>query len=740
MTVGLLKECLRGVTDAFWDANQASAGNLVRSAFGRLPKDDFFNSPTVPYSPSPIPRREWFMRYLVSAVLLLMILPGNATVCQANQSTSPAAAVAGEPFTSDSIQEDTRFTQTFQNLVHVAVTVRDAARRPVKGAQVIAYSEDWGVTCPVVDGPFAVADETGTASIVLFPGRWSFFAGCGREYASANRGEGLFLGVVNRTISIDTVLGLQPTGAVDVYLPGDANEVFAMEDRHIPLVAMPFCGASGDGALRLHTTEGCSMKLLMVAFPANRIGFVVTSPTVRSGQEVNLTESIPKLPTLQIHAYDHLGGPGSANIGIGVPSMDLTQGYQITFFSIDKAAVLYLSPETMSYYLQYCADGSFFSFLSNCLRVEHGRTYKESFGGPLSVGIRASNDVASQNGTCIWFHATDQFGHILKNYRLQGGRVPVMVVRLLDPSGEVVFSKDWRHEADVLQMRTDKPFGAAGETYDVAWDLGVFGNHKLSGKLICDETRYGWGEAHTDHMDMQYPLNYRDKATEAITRLETAFNHLSDFTGQRDRRKIKVYIPACPTSAGVAGGDSIWAWLDGFIAWSPEGSMHIWEPVLYHELGHLMEEYAAKARAPLTGWRNETMATVLGFEALRKVSGETTARYHKAVEWRWFGQLIYGKLSRSSEDFQNVAPRFVMHSYLPVQYGDDIHRRFFRNWVAIRSVLRDYTEDQAFVTAYSALAARNLAPVFRFVGYDVTTDDVNNGLQLLASSQFHEEK
>jgi len=51
-TVGLLKNPLVGITDMFRGAKSASTGNLAWASCGRSPYDDFFNSPTVTYSPS----------------------------------------------------------------------------------------------------------------------------------------------------------------------------------------------------------------------------------------------------------------------------------------------------------------------------------------------------------------------------------------------------------------------------------------------------------------------------------------------------------------------------------------------------------------------------------------------------------------------------------------------------------------------------------------------------------------
>jgi len=54
-------------------------------------------------------------------------------------------------------------------VIPVLVSVLDDKDQPVKSAQVLAVSDDWGVRLPVTGDPFAYTDEKGTERLARLP-------------------------------------------------------------------------------------------------------------------------------------------------------------------------------------------------------------------------------------------------------------------------------------------------------------------------------------------------------------------------------------------------------------------------------------------------------------------------------------------------------------------------------------------------------------------------------------------
>jgi hypothetical protein len=189
--------------------------------------------------------------------------------------------------------------------------------------------------------------------------------------------------------------------------------------------------------------------------------------------------------------------------------------------------------------------------------------------------------------------------------------------------------------------------------------------------------------------------------------------------------RVNVYVPSYPEGGGgQASGDFIWIWMDGFLLWNPDDPVNIWEPCLFHELGHVM-------LPSIGGSRNEALASVLAFEACDSVGDVNKARWNRRRESQQFLQHVEGTFPDISPGYEYTMNRFLLHLYLPGVLGRSIHSAFFKDWIESRRALADFSEADAFVTLYSFHSQMNLADAFGAIGYTTTPETVYAGLNRL---------
>lgn len=617
--------------------------------------------------------------------------------------------------------------------IPVVVNVLDDQEQPVESAQVVAFSEDWGVRLPVTGGPFAYTGKDGTASLTLFKGQWWVFAGYGRTFAALHPGEGGFLGkriVVDD--NLETIV-LKPTAFLDVSLPADAHEVFAMEQGCSPMVAMPFCGTSSGKRLRLQSMDGLQQRLLFVRHPGNDPGFLLTSPPVGSGESLHMSLRDDDLGRMVFDIQDNSDPGGVMLVGIGYPTADMDQGWQITYFPVRGMQEFLVSPGIVDYYLVYYgSDGSGYWFNRQSVSIAGGQRVDVGGGGPLQARILASAGKESQYGINLLLDARDSFGNILDFYRFAAGGVPVVRIRLLDETSAPVYSTDWQHTSDWLHLRIPLPVVSLESLrYEVEWNLGMFGRKALSGLLFTAETSYGFEHLVSNHFDGYFPFGFTRCAGQVLERLEAAYSFMAGCTSHTPSYRLNVYVPSDPTSAGVAGGNSIWIWMDGFLWWNPNDPVNNWESFLLHELGHQMEAFSYYNGVPISGTRNEVLASVLAAEALDSIGDVNKAQSYRRGECQWFLQHVEGTFPDTSPYYELLINRFLLHIYLPSVFGRSVHSDFFRDWTDTRRVLMDFSEADAFVTLYSFHCRSNLADAFQAIGYKTTPEKVYEGLTRL---------
>ena len=617
----------------------------------------------------------------------------------------------------------------FFPLVQVTVRVQDEHAAPVEGAEVVAYSDYWRLSLPA-EPSFAIADARGEVGLVLPAGRWRFFAGSGRRYASQHPGHACFFSTDPIRIEENKDVLLRATRSSVVTLKGVgrktfvANEVYAMAPECIPGVSMPFCGQSGrEGGLTLHTTEDQACRLLVVSWPAAGKGYVLLSEPLPSWRRLVIQARPEELGRLRLEARDHQGNLGSGTIHLVLPTIDLQRYWQWPCFGFRQADI-YVSPVFLAYFYRLDTGGCHYWFRYRSLQVEAGEEYRDGVGGPLTVGLKTSNDRQSQDATNIWFRAEDTYGNLLRFYNVNSQKSSALDIVFKQRDGQVVHREAWENSNDLCYRQPKTyPFGDQLD-YAIEWDLGAYGLSRLQGKLLDAKTRFGWETIKSEHFNLSVALGSRQKGTQLIQRLEDTRAFMAAYTGS-DPGRLNVHLPILPAAAGQAGGDTILVFMGGFLGWSPAEPVRGWERFLLHELGHHMI-----GRPHIGGWRNESLASLLAFEAIAESAGTPTGDLWKNTEAKPFLKQFAATVPSCSPQAPG-AERFLMHIYLPRKCGQDIHKEFFQCWPSCREHLQDFSEAEAFAAVYSFLGGRNLAPLFHRPGEPVSTDRVAQALAVL---------
>jgi hypothetical protein len=612
--------------------------------------------------------------------------------------------------------------------VQVQVSVLDGKEHPVKSAQVLAVSEDWGVRLPVTGGPFAYTDERGTAKLTLFQGRWLVLA----AYAAAP-GEGGFLGKHVVLGSDPLTVSLKPDSFVDVDLPADAQRVFAMEASCVPFAAMPSCGVSSAGRLRLHSTNGLQQRLLFIRYPGDGPGFLLLSPPVGSGESLQMSLQDEELGRMVFDIQDNNDPDGTMVVGIGYPTADMDQGTQITHFKAKGIQELLVTPGVVDYYLAYFRPGGCgYWFKRKSVTLGVGQRIDVRGGGPLHTSVLASKGRESQNAINLLLDARDSFGNVLDYYSLGSRSEPVVGIHLFDEVSTPASSTSC-YSYDALRLRIPLPQAPLESLrYEVDWDLGVFGSKTLSGPLFTPETAYGFDHLVSIHFDGYFPFGYGEQGSQVLARLEGAYAFMADYVGCAPQDQVNIYVPLYPDGGvGQSSGNDVFIWMDGFLCWNPGDPVNSWEGILFHELGHHMEVIYSCNSAPINGSRNEALASVLSAQSLDSLGDAGKASLLRTRECQWFLQHVEGTFPDSSPDYELFINRFLLHIYLPKVFGQNIHSSFFKDWIESWRALADFSEADAFVTLYSLHCRKNLADAFRAIGYTTTADRVYEGLNRL---------
>ncbi len=342
-----------------------------------------------------------------------------------------------------------------------------------------------------------------------------------------------------------------------------------------------------------------------------------------------------------------------------------------------------------------------------------------------------------------WFDITDEFGNYLLNYleptslALSQNGMPVFNSQIR-PQGQRIFDVE----------RSWGPKQSRGPvTYTFRTESDLLGSIAATGLMPED----AWSPRgrpptyETPHIRIVYrEANVQIPAQVRATDLETALTWLFDhyagavhpFNGpQWEITDIQ------PLGSGVAGGDGI-----GLGVYTPYDPCGIIGPdMVYHEFGHFYENSPphhpvkvldeARGGTFLNGHasiENESMASMTGAYCIRAVFGERGYRWTTQASSGPFFDLLTGR-RRDLDDHDRYV--FLYH-YLNDCFGQAINRDFVRAMhgsegnieriVASDRALQTFHEMMAAI--YSYLAGENLAWLWRWAGYPVADEKMDQAM------------
>ena len=616
-------------------------------------------------------------------------------------------------------------------IVTVTVEVQDEAGLPMQNAQVKAFSEDWGVRYPFDWGAFYTTDQRGRAVFRLPAGDWTFFAAGGDTYKSNRAGHGLFT-FLRTTVNTSTALILRPNSTLTVTLQDvdgnvlEADDVYLMESGHIPRVPFPITGRTQGGQIILHVSSDAQYDLLLLKRPDSTPGYFLHYPRQPAGGSVDIWPTRSNLALVHFHAYDRLNQPTTLNATVTVAWLDMDRMHGFFDFNVPGQVDFYFTPQWIRLnYRNLSEPDWYYLFVGKYYDLLPGSEITYNMGGPVSAEVRA---LGKETDTQLWLPVRDAFDSQMDFFSGPGGVVSIPIT--LTHHGAIVYTDTLSSQGiggrlEQAYTSTDSP------QYQIDLNLGpAYGRFNLTGTLLSPETAYGWEITSSTHFDLHTPYGFPTQTGALSAELEAAYEHLSDYLGEELSGRIAVYIEPWPTSAGWGGTNVMQAWFGGFRWHHPQWPAGIFEPVVWHELGHVFQFTPPLFHGVGCPWFCEPWATYLGAEVIEALQGEPLAGWHRSNHVDFFKYIDGGEASEVER------MQFILF-YLRNQYGKEIHRNFVHLWAeptapAYKNQLLDagFTTREAVFTLYSCLTHENMAWLFQLGGFEVTEARVAQGFSL----------
>lgn len=615
-------------------------------------------------------------------------------------------------------------------LVTVIVVVQDDTGAPVQNAAVKAFSEDWGVRYPFNWTTFYTTDSQGRVACRLPAGDWTFFAGGGDAFRWGRPGHGLFA-VQRTTINTSTTVTLRPDSTLTLTLRDvngsvlDADEVYLMESSHMPRVPFPIVGRTQSGQIILHTTSAAQYDLLLLKRPTTAPGYFLHFGPLSASGAIDVRPTRSELALIHLHSYDRLNQPGTLNVCVTPAWWDMDRLHGFFDFSINGQAELYVTPQWLRlHYRNLSQPDWYYYFVGKHYNLQAGSEMTYNMGGPLSVTVKA---LGKDTETQLWLLVEDAFDNQMDGFNGPGGvcSIPITLTR----QGDVLYTDTLTG----LGGRIEQGYAQANSPqYLIDLNLGpLYGRWDLTGTLLSAETAYGWQITNTAHFTLHTPYGFPAQKAALATELEAAYTHLSTYLGEDLLGNINVYIEPWPSSAGWGGTNVMQAWLGGFSWHHPQWPAGIFEPVLWHELGHVFQFTPPLLYAVECAWFCEPFATYLGAEVIEALQGRPLAEWHLCNHVDFFRYLEGGQASEVER------MQFILYDLRRV-FGRDIHREFVHWWAdssypPARQALTGagFGVREIVAVLYSHLANQNLGWLFRMGGVTASDQRIAEGLAIV---------
>jgi len=627
-------------------------------------------------------------------------------------------------------------------LVTIVVSVVDAENNPMGYTQVLAYCEPWDFT------RWEWTDASGSCRIVGPIGDYTFYASSGEILAASER----------ITISEDTTVSLIGTDSTQIAFVDPNGSSFAPAGQgpwwcwftptNFPSPTGPYhAGYVYEGkALRWTTPFVNGVLSLMRAPVAETPGYIIFQDFSGDGSGTYVVDE-QELGCVRFHlkglacgetvwvfwfdevdsevTYHHVWGPSVPSSG-GTVEVRLMPG----LYRVHTVVHLRQSDGSLVY------GGYSVPLLVN---VEPNGVRELHFGGSFEAKL---NILRWDPGYVIfWIDILDSLGNYLSDVR---GTATLRLKRGTQVLFEGPVQDSWGRGIGFYNPLADDMKQGGPVEYEYQFSSPVLGLITTSGVLPSPDTQLHQGHlaGQSPHFTLHspHPAPY---ANEVLQLLECAYMWLvREYSGPfspQSMGRFDVLYGAAPGYGGCSGDQFGIDLYSGFYMTGDADQTG----VLYHEFVHgcqasLVGQLSEQGFAvrPSIYELIESQANLVAMYLARVIHGERTFRMHRQSRSNQFFSAIENGTVVPEVD------RYIFPwIYVDARYGQAVNRDFFRAVYAnernLGSILQtmDFlkTESERTATLYSYLANDNLAWLYRWAGFEVSDEIVNQGVAYIRS-------
>lgn len=640
-------------------------------------------------------------------------------------------------------------------IVTLTATILDHLGQPVPSANVLACCEPWSFTTS------ADTDASGRISLRGPIGDWSIYAG------GTTKTSGVLASVRNIKVQEDkavrvvagkeiewrpvtrdgrpfrldrrTDLKFMPADIIDAEeVVGGGETVNAEQIQGLRGVKATLpCGRLIKGVIRLSATPILSGVLSLAQDPDDNQPGLLLWKSVTTQSSSNLVIDTQRMGRLVV-SFDGYGTSkarvvlnverrgaegGEASAVIWVPS----NGAKYTFF---------VSPGEYAVRAAVHVGVSAAQYVPHRVKIAPGQEQTLVYGGKFQARINTRK--WPRKSLDIWFDILDNKGNYLLHVE---GETRIK----LDYDGKTIFD-DRFIKCQGRWFRLDYDFGPKAKERNLDFryskSSGILGNVVLSGQVPQDADESLRADLpvvySSEHFVFRFRENWPDVAKRGADNMEIALKWLADNYGgpiqMRGGGRLLEIRAWTPVGVGASGGDAVR--ISIYSAYDFDGVGRL----LFHELGHAYIGHPPHHQA--AGMNvGEPLATLIADYCIRAVAGERAfqgARYRASndfFQWLMAKDETVGQAERSNY-------MFIFH-YIHNRYGQAANRRFFQAMCADEGNLAQLlasadflaTEPERMAAAYSCLTGGNLAWLFRWAGFSVSDEKVEQALTFFKNRQ-----
>ncbi len=616
------------------------------------------------------------------------------------------------------------------SIFEVQVLVKDENGSVLPNAQVIAFSQDWGVQVPRAKDAFMLStDVNGICSLNLFGGKWSIFAYGGSAYADAHLGHGLFAFTNDIYVTSDTAITIQPDASLNISLYDKygaligIDMLLATQSKYAPAIRTTVCGKSLTGEITLHSMSNSKLDVLLVKKTSEtQDGYILTYKNVTCPGTLVGNPNIDNNSVL-FKSFDGNLNPTLGDVEVRFPTFDADAGFNISF-SVWSESRVHFSSDTVVFSYRFILTDWYMYFSGAKFSLSGNMDDTISFGGPFSGNLNVIPKGAEHfpPATQLWFDIRDYFGNVLIFHGSDyGEKIPFTVTR----SGDTLFS-------DSLPGR----YTSIPSVYDTTEDIefcaslyyGPFGTINLQGELFDMANRYILWGYESEHFRFNVPIEFQEKASQMLPKLEEMYDIMAQLVGFDIPEIVDINIDV--TGQGFPGEyiplkTPLIVFINTDYLFPPSF------PFMYHEMGHVrLLKPPLYFNAPMEF--GEPYPTLLGYKVIQTQMDSLLALRLMGGHDKIFYYLQGEPISDVYDLIETV--QFVLF-YLERYYGWAIHSSMLSKWnnefVDWRSELYSLglNGHEVMTVLYSCLADTNLYWLFHTAGLSLDSSKVALGIQ-----------